>query len=80
MTKTFCRDCEYCEEGTCRLRPPFAASALTNYATFPKIKEDWFCYSGSNSVKETVEEPQLLVETIIIEQVEEQPVEILTKI
>jgi len=81
--KTNCDKCDFFESiegkdfGYCHKNPPLAQASNSNYATFPKVKVDSFCFDGTIKVQEfvgfsqPVEEPQLLVEEI--QELEEKP-------
>ncbi len=94
--KTFCKDCEYFNPldnktyGFCHKNAPLAQSSNSNFATFPRVKiEDFcfegqiedFCFEGQLKVTETVgllqpiEEPQLLVEEKFIKSSKEEKIQ-----
>jgi len=64
--KTICKECIYFENigkeyGYCHKLPPLAQGSITNLATFPKVKHDWYCFDGQPIAK-IIEEPQMVVE------------------
>lgn len=85
--KTFCKDCEYFNPldnktyGFCHKNAPLAQSSNSNFATFPRVKIEDFCFEGQLKVTETVgllqpiEEPQLLVEEKFIKSSKEEKIQ-----